>query len=594
MKHFFTTVSALLLASMSSLAAEIVPYVHDFNDADCLQEWSVLAHSDRVRFKYVEARQAPVYGYRNCVCSNSIYSGGSIETKDSWLISPAISLEGGKEYIVTYHYALTNTAREYLGIFYCTEPTAEAMTTEALAMYFYFGKGFLEESAGMILECKIKPETTGTYYIGFYDNADKYSSAITAVYDFSVTEAASGQMPSVPTDFTLIPDQTGKLEVELSAKAPAIDANGDPIASLLSMEFIRGKEVIHTIETPVPGSIYTYIDKNPANGNNTYGVRAVNESGTSNLVQEIVKVGVGLPDPVTELEAVQISPGRVKASWKKPSRDITGFALDPSLVKSKVEVWKGENLVNTYEDIEDSEFEFDICAPDAVQDFYSLHVYAVTTGGESLVAELHGLTAGESYKTPFEETFPEGSPTHPFYISSDEKYRATWEYIIYDENLGVGCARFKGSAVTAQASLYSGSIAIPEDEETKISFKYSTLGDSDNELSVIVVSPAGAETIGTVKGMTTDQKDAEFDLSPYKGQDIQFALCGKYISGGFYIMVTDIRVGNQVGSGVSDFGNDKHNRSVYYDINGYPISNPERGRFMIKVENGKSERVIMK
>ena len=94
--------------------------------------------------------------------------------------------------------------------------------------------------------------------------------------------------------------------------------------------------------------------------------------------------------------------------------------------------------------------------------------------------------------------------------------------------------------------------------------------------------------------MTTDQKDAEFDLSPYKGQDIQFALCGKYISGGFYIMVTDIRVGNQVGSGVSDFGNDKHNRSVYYDINGYPISNPERGRFMIKVENGKSERVIMK
>ena len=162
MKHFFTTVSALLLASMSSLSAEVVPYVHDFNDADCLQEWSVLAHSDRVRFKYVEARQAPVYGYRNCVCSNSIYSGGSIETKDSWLISPAISLEGGKEYIVTYHYALTNTAREYLGIFYGTEPTAEAMTTEALAMYFYFGKGFLEESAGMILECKIKPETTGT------------------------------------------------------------------------------------------------------------------------------------------------------------------------------------------------------------------------------------------------------------------------------------------------------------------------------------------------------------------------------------------------------------------------------------------------
>ncbi len=97
MKHFLQQFSALLLASMSSLAAEVVPYVHDFNDADCLQEWSVLAHSDRVRFiKYVEAHQAPVYGYRNCVCSNSIYSGGSIETKDSWLISPAISLEGGK------------------------------------------------------------------------------------------------------------------------------------------------------------------------------------------------------------------------------------------------------------------------------------------------------------------------------------------------------------------------------------------------------------------------------------------------------------------------------------------------------------------
>ena len=165
---------------------------------------------------------------------------------------------GWKEYIVTYHYALTNTAREYLGIFYGTEPTAEAMTTEALAMYFYFGKGFLEESAGMILECKIKPETTGTYYIGFYDNADKYSSAITAVYDFGY---GSRLWPDAfcSDRFHLIPDQTGKLEVELSAKAPAIDANGDPIASLLSMEFIRGKEVIHTIETPVPGSIYIHI-----------------------------------------------------------------------------------------------------------------------------------------------------------------------------------------------------------------------------------------------------------------------------------------------------------------------------------------------
>ena len=81
---FFTTVSALLLASMSSLAAEVVPYVHDFNDADCLQEWSVLCtFRPRPFLKYAEAHQAPVYGYRNCVCSNSIYSGGSIETKDS-------------------------------------------------------------------------------------------------------------------------------------------------------------------------------------------------------------------------------------------------------------------------------------------------------------------------------------------------------------------------------------------------------------------------------------------------------------------------------------------------------------------------------
>lgn len=593
MKHLFTFISAALLACSSSIAAEVVPYSHDFNDAECLEGWTTLANSERVRFKYVEAGQRPSYCFRNAVVSNSIYSAGTIESKDSWLISPAITLEAGKEYLVSYRFALTNTASEFIGLYFGTEPTADAMKSEASPMSNYFGKGFLEESATMILEGKVKPETSGTYYIGLYDNSSKYASAIAAIYDFSVTVGASGQMPSAPTDFMLTADPAGKLEVTLSAKAPDTDVAGAAITSLKSMEFLRGEEVIHTVDSPVPGNTYTFTDQHPVNGNNTYGVVASNEYGKSNIVHEMVKAGVALPQPVTGVQAIQTSPGRVKATWTKPTKDITGFVLDPSLVKTKVEVLSGDVVMDTYENIADSELEFEVCDPDAIQDFYSLKVYAVTTGGEAVPDEYVGLAAGKPYATPFKESFPDGEPTHTFYVSENEVYQATWEFEEYDPYVGIGCARFSGNAVMAEASLLSGSISIPSDEQTVLSFQYGTLGTCDNELLVKVIGEAGSETLCTLKGMTSELKTVEYDLSSYKGQNIQIAFTGRYYTGSFFIVVTEIKIGKPGLSGIEDLDYDSTGAPVYYDLNGCRVINPEKGLY-IKVKDGKHEKMIVK
>lgn len=567
-----------------------VPYSLTFDEPDKLEGYTSVCPNDRPKFAYIAKGVSPVYSGFNCVASKNLFSSNDIEYKDSWFISPAIQLEAGKKYIVKYTVGVTNQERASLGIFYGTEATAEAMTGTALAVTDVIGKGLLEGQL-FTVSGTIAPEATGAYNIGFYDNTDKYCSAKTILTNISVTEAASGEMPGEPTDFTAVADKDGALSVALSAKAPTVDVEGNTLKELTALEFLRGTTVIKTIENPTPGETYTYTDNEAAHGNSTYGVRAVNSAGNSNVVEQDVKAGLEIPNPPTDVAAHQTVAGSIKVTWTRPEQGIFGTRFgNLSLIKTKVEVYDGATLVKTFNDLSGEDAELEINDGTADQKFYNLIVYAVTSGGESIPVEVNAVPVGKPAALPYSEDFAGGATTQLLYASNNEQYTASWSF-------KDGNAFFSGMSYGSLASLYSGLISIPaEAKKVAMTFEYSN--DARNYTGSVLTVLVNAD--GEWVELKSNEAPKEYtqmsiDLSEYAGKDIQYALRGKGGQYSYYINVKNIKIAEEEESGIDSIVSDEaEGEAVYYDLMGRRVANPSAGKIYIKVLNGKAFRVLVK
>ena len=567
-----------------------VPYSLTFDEPDKLEGYTSVCPNERPKFAYIAKGVSPVYSGFNCVASKNLFSSNDIEYKDAWFISPAIKLEAGKKYIVKYTVGVTSQERASLGIFYGTEATAEAMTGTALAVTDVIGKGLLEGQL-FTVSGTIAPEATGAYNIGFYDNTDKYCSARTILTNISVTEAASGEMPGEPTDFTAVADKDGALSVALSAKAPTVDVEGNTLKELTALEFLRGTTVIKTIENPTPGETYTYTDNEAVHGNSTYGVRAVNSAGNSNVVEQDVNAGLEIPNPPTDVAAHQTVAGSIKVTWTRPEQGIFGTRFgNLSLIKAKVEVYDGATLVKTFNDLSGEEAELEINDGTADQKFYNLIVYAVTSGGESIPVEVNAVPVGKPATLPYSEDFAGGTTTQLLYANNNEKYTASWSF-------KDGYAFFNGMSYGSLASLYSGLISIPaEAKKVALTFEYSNDARSYTGSELTVLVNADGEWVE----LRSEEAPKEYtqmsiDLSEYAGKDIQYALRGKGGQYSYYIDVKNIKIAEEEESGIDSIVSDEaEGEAVYYDLMGRRVANPSAGKIYIKVLNGKAFRVLVK
>lgn len=550
MKILYTAAAALLLAVTGASAAESVPYSHAFDNEGCLEGWAVPANSNLQAFKYCPSLLASYPISRPGVGSRNITSTSEWSQKNSWLISPAISLEGGREYKVTYTYAAEYGYGIKTGIFFGTAAEASAMTNPALpgdpqlaleeGYTKLWGSGFQKDEDYKTVEGTIRPSATGEYYIGVVDATDRYSSGRFLITNITVTATATGAVPGLPREFTVSPDEGGRLSVTLSAKAPTVDADGNNLTSLTAMTFYRDGEEINTVSNPVPGSTYTYVDNGARNGSNFYSVRAHNVAGSGDAVTSTVNVGVNAPGRLTNVTAAESNPGYVTLSWTKPERDEKGFLIDPELITVKINVYQGETLVKTVENIAGDQTTIQVNDGES-GGTYHFELFAVTTGGESIPVETDDVTlTGKAATLPYFENFAGGVATQVFNVSSNENYTSTWQFV--DAN-GTGVARFYGNGTNAQSTLYSGLIELPAGERNSISFKYS--GYSNNslfELTLLINDGEGWTEVRTYNATTADFQTATEDLSAYAGKTIRYGLRGK-LRQGYYMYVTDIRIG---------------------------------------------------
>lgn len=205
--------------------------------------------------------------------------------QDDWLISPAMALESGKSYIVSYSIAVQGNADpETVATAYGTAATAEAMTTA-------IGSESIAAGETVTRYYRITPATSGNYYLGFHATSPSSAGGNISILNVKVAESA-GVIPVAPTGFAAQSDiQAG--EVTLTWTNPSIDTESIALTGTVMTRIVRNGVTVTDVEGQA-GAAMSYVDTpEPFEGEATYQIMSY---VTADKIGEAAKVTINLED----------------------------------------------------------------------------------------------------------------------------------------------------------------------------------------------------------------------------------------------------------------------------------------------------------
>lgn len=234
--------------------------------------------------------------YAQCRYSSSLAS-------DDFLSSPAIHLEGGKEYKVMYGYRTYNTSNKEHMTVYASESVADADAIKAGVMIADYDDNAEEKwsttpNVWKRYASTFVPEITGDYYISFHACSEKNKYYV-YVSDFAVVENTFA--PAGVSGFTATAAEGRALECKLAWTLPTKSIFDDPFTEEQTVESV-------TIfrdggETPVAtltGAVTEFTDTEATgltSGYHTYAVK-VTVAGVESSAVEAKSRYVGPIAPV--------------------------------------------------------------------------------------------------------------------------------------------------------------------------------------------------------------------------------------------------------------------------------------------------------
>lgn len=212
MKKIYTMLTALVIPLLG-IAAESIPYATDMtgwqivNETDGSNTWQVYEYASE--FSGTGWTKGLKYSYSNTYDA------------DDWAISPAISLEAGKEYKVKFWYTTKND-QEDLTLYMASSSSTESLRAGKVVKDF---AGFKNNAWTRYVEVVV-PEVSGEYYFGFYLHSPKnhWNNTLTG---FEVTE--NKFYPGSVTNLTVTPGANRILEATVNWTLPTVDIDGAPM-----------------------------------------------------------------------------------------------------------------------------------------------------------------------------------------------------------------------------------------------------------------------------------------------------------------------------------------------------------------------------
>lgn len=450
----------------------------------------------------------------------------------AWLTSPAIALEGGTAYKLSFEtWCSDSDYTEQLSVYIASSDNAAVITKETPLIDKMTVKN--ENANKKTTEVEFTPEVSGTYYLAFNgcSQPDQGTLYLDNVVFYSVPVLPLPQAPTISCEVM------GGSMVMVSVKAPALDVNGADLTSLTQMIVSRNGDAIRTISEPEPGETYNFIDFLSGEDTYIYSAIAYSEAGASSEGTTVVStVAAGKPRPATNLTVVEDgNSGVVTLSWNAPATDVNNRPIADGTLTFDVYVEGASEPLFT--DMEETSKTWQAVEA-GEQEFLSFYVVAKNEAGSSYRSNASIPAAfGTPSPMPFAESFAGMALSNPWsFYNPDDYSEGQWLLIASSEtpkadpvdNDG-GMLAFTGEFLEDTAWATSGKIDLTGSEEPKLTFYYFAQNKKEgkDQLDVYVSDGSGYKKLDsfTMRDLQVDGwQKREIDLSAYADKTISIRL----------------------------------------------------------------------
>lgn len=354
------------------------------------------------------------------------------------------------------------------------------------------------------------PKEDGIYYFAF----ECYSNPKNNLHlkNFNIVASAAEDAPADVSDLKVVPGEKGKLEVNISFKAPTTLMNGNNMeeGGISSIHLYRGDDPkpLHVFDHPANGETISYLDENVPNGKNVYRIMTLNETGNSAGLVQSVWVGEDFAMNPEDFN-VQLVGDSCIFTWKAPKKGFNNGYIDYDNLTYTI-MYIVDNVLADHLVLASGIKDLTYTAPrstfeqfvrEGEQVSINFSIVPVTSIGDGVPAFTNCIL-GESYKLPYEESFSNKVPsTYPWGVVVVEG-GVSW-YMVgdspisditpYDNDGGMAMFYQKNPGMS-EARLQSPKISIENSTEPILEFYMfhrATFDDENNYLQVEVIDENG-------------------------------------------------------------------------------------------------------
>ena len=506
-----------VLTNVVSLGTIVPPYQESFDDQDAFAGFTVEdANGDKNTWSFYDNTARYIY---------SSYDAG-----DDWLFTPAMKLQGGKLYNLSFD-AYAKGYTEKLEVYYGKAASAAGMT-ELLVEPTEITSAAENPT---VLTGELTPAEDGLYYIGFHAISDPDQFYL-FVDNIAVSAPSSLGAPDAVGSLKVEGDATGALRATVSFVVPGKTMGGDELKSIEKIEISRDGEVVKTFNDPTIGAVLTYVDEVEADGIYTYKVVAFNAEGPGREASASDYVGVDVPAKPADVTIAETPiPGEVRIGWSGVTTDINGRPINPESVKYHVYTYGDYGWEATeHVDLIGTAVTFQAVDP-AEQDFVYYGVVAESDKGMNTSLAVTPMIAVGNPFDGWTESFTGQSLSYMLGTNSEGGMEAG---IGTEEDTGIPAqdddafVYLNGSYLGDYGEIFTGKIRLDKFVNPELTFYLMPMANDDTNTVTVTIEPTGEEEVELAKYTLNELDDqtgwnkVRVNLLPYRNKIFQLHFKG--------------------------------------------------------------------
>lgn len=416
---------------------------------------------------------------------------------DDWLITRAVKLQKGKYYCISMDAALflddDGGTPQVFEVKVGTYNDADGLNTTVIEPVSVTSKTFKHVSGWF------KPDFTATYYVGIHGISPYYSSYYNYLFvdNISIDAPKEGTVPSAVTNVKMVNDSDGTPAVTITFNAPATSLDGNALPDVVSVLVLRDGKLVHTFENVQPAEVCTFVDRPDEDGTYTYEFIPLDETDTGASYSEMHTCGVEAPVAPVITSFNEVENGKVRMTWKAPTKDVNGNELNPDLMTYNLYDAVETNSFLIDAGVQGSEYTYSLPLEEGQQKATLGMLTAVFNDKESERASTAYIAVGTPYSLPYHNSFT--LDDYDKYVMINEVVEGvTWRMLddysdphAQDGDNGYAC--MVGSQPGHACELQSGKIDLADAKAPILSFFTYVYSEDENDIEVTVIDAATGE-----------------------------------------------------------------------------------------------------